>query len=66
MIEDFPYAWVDFGGDPNTLLPPGTQWDALGKRSHFEVFFFFLLSKFYLIFYPPILIKILNADVGPS
>jgi len=26
-IQDFPYAGVDFRGDPDMALPPGEQWD---------------------------------------
>ena len=27
VIEDFPYAGMDFRGDREMPLPPGTQWD---------------------------------------
>ena len=30
-IQDFPYAGVDFRGDPDMALPPGEQWDDSGK-----------------------------------
>ena len=36
MIEDFPYAGVNFRGDLDTSLPRGTDWDTSSKRSHFE------------------------------
>ena len=26
-IQDFPYAGVDYRGDPDMALPPGEQWD---------------------------------------
>ena len=29
-IQDFPYAGVDFHGDPDMILPPGEQWDDIG------------------------------------
>ena len=29
-IEDFPYAGMDYKGDPKTSLPLGAQWDASG------------------------------------
>ena len=29
-IQDFPYAGVDFRGDPDMILPPGEQWDDTG------------------------------------
>ena len=31
MIQDFPYAGMDYHGDPNMTLPPGEQWDDSGK-----------------------------------
>ena len=31
-IEDFPYTSIAFRGDPEVSLPPGAQWDKLGKR----------------------------------
>ena len=30
-VQDFPYAGVDFCGDPDMGLPPGEQWDDSGK-----------------------------------
>ena len=30
-IQDFPYAGVDFRGDPDMALPLGEKWDDLGK-----------------------------------
>ena len=41
MIEYFTYAGVDFRGDLDTSLPPGAQWDAIGKESNFEAFYVF-------------------------
>ena len=29
-IEDFPYAGMDFRGDPELALPPGGNWDDTG------------------------------------
>ena len=31
VIEDFPYAGMDFRGDENLALPEGMQWDVSGK-----------------------------------
>ena len=31
VIDDFPYAGMDFRGDENLALPEGMQWDASGK-----------------------------------
>ena len=30
-IQDFPYARVNFRGDPDMVLPPGEQWDDTGN-----------------------------------
>ena len=30
MFEDFPYAGMDFRGDPELALPPGMNWDETG------------------------------------
>ena len=27
FVEDWPYAGIDFRGDPDMLLPAGEQWD---------------------------------------
>ena len=37
VIEDFPYARMDFCGDRDMSLPPGAQWDDSGKN-HFDMF----------------------------
>ena len=31
VIQDFPYARMDYHGDPDMGLPPGEQWDDTGK-----------------------------------
>ena len=31
VIQDFPYAGMDYRGDPDMTLPPGEQWDDSGK-----------------------------------
>ena len=50
-IEDYPYAGIDFRGDPNMPLPPGLAYGDIGNESQpllflkkFEVFNFFLFS----------------------
>lgn len=62
VIQDFPYAGIDFRGDPDMVLPPGEQWDESGKIlfnfSYFKFFYFFIVSK--------LIVKISNADVGPQ
>ena len=63
-IQDFPYAGVDFRGDPDMVLPPGEQWDDTGN---FIFHKFFKLSIFLFVLYR---LKtdsnnFQNADVGP-
>ena len=47
-IEDYPYAGIDFRGDPDMPLPPGSAYGDIGNESRpllffkiFEVFNFF-------------------------
>ena len=47
-IQDFPYAGVDFRGDPDMVLPPGEQWDDIGNFIFHK--FFFKLSIFFVCF----------------
>ena len=44
VIEDFPYAGMDFHGDREIPLPPGAQWDESGKK------YFLTCSNFYFYF----------------
>ena len=44
VIEDFPYAGIDFRGDREMALPAGEQWDESGKN-HFQQF---LISNFFV------------------
>ena len=52
-IEEYPYACIYFCGDPDLILPDGTQWGAMGKNvltmflilRFLHVFLFFMLSK---------------------
>ena len=48
-IQDFPYAGVDFRGDPDMALPPGEQWDDSGKI----IFNIFLIFIFFYFLYRP-------------
>ena len=32
MIQDFPYAEMDYRGDLDMILPPGEQWDDSSKN----------------------------------
>jgi len=46
-IQDFPYAGIDFRGDPDMALPPGEQWDDSGNHfQHFpNVNFYYFLYR---------------------
>ena len=43
-IQDFPYAGIDFRGDPDMVLPQGEQWDDRGTLffTSFQIMYFFL------------------------
>ena len=43
VLEQFPYAGLDFRGDPDLVLPPGGAWGEMGKS-------FFIFIKFLWIF----------------
>ena len=47
-IQDFPYAGVDFHGDPDMALPPGEQWDDAGKII-FNIFPNLIFCCFYIV-----------------
>ena len=42
-LERFPYAGMDFRGDPDLVLPPGGAWGELGKK---KIKFFNILNFF--------------------
>ena len=48
-IDDYPYAGIDFQGDPNMPLPPGAAYGDIGKESQ-TLFLSFLNYKFFLCF----------------
>jgi hypothetical protein len=41
MIDDYAYTGLDFQGDPDLVLPKGSQWGDLGKK------YFCFLQCFY-------------------
>ena len=48
-IDDYPYAGIDFRGDPDMPLPPGSAYDDISNESRtsfqiFELFNFFVFS----------------------
>ena len=44
-LEQFPYAGLDFRGDPDLVLPPGGAWGEMGKS-----FFIFYHYQFFMDF----------------
>ena len=53
-IEDYPYAGIDFRGDPDMPLPPGSAYGDIGNESRPLLFLKFLK---YLIFFCVFLIN---------
>ena len=63
-IQDFPYAGIDFRGDPDMVLPPGEQWDESGKILFNIVSILNLFCYFSIV--SKLIAKVSNADVGPQ
>ena len=50
-IEDYPYAGIEFWGDPDMPLPPGSAYGDIGNESRPSLFLNFLeLFNFFLYF----------------
>ena len=49
MIEDYPYAGIDFSRDPEMPVPPGEVRGEIGK-SPLVLFFFVCICNFYVFF----------------
>jgi hypothetical protein len=49
VIEDFPYARVDFRGSADLVLPEGIQWDASGLKDHSIVTIFLFCFYMFLV-----------------
>jgi hypothetical protein len=32
MVDDYTYVGLEFRGDPNLVLPEGSQWGNIGKK----------------------------------
>lgn len=47
-IQDFPYAGVDFRGDPDMALPLGEKWDDTGNLIFRK---FLIIYIFVVVFY---------------
>jgi len=48
-IQDFPYAGVDFRGDPDMVLPQGEQWDDKGISFFTSFLNYLLFICFYIV-----------------
>jgi hypothetical protein len=44
-LEDYPYAGLDFKGDPNMPLPPGSAYRDIGMQLFFEYFNFLYFCR---------------------
>ena len=40
IVENYPYAGVDFRGDPDLVLPPSAAWGAIGEIAIFKLYDF--------------------------
>ena len=49
-IDDYPYARIDFRGDPNMPLPPGLAYGDIGNESRPSFLNFFELFNFFFVF----------------
>jgi hypothetical protein len=47
VIEDFPYARVDFQGSADLVLPEGIQWDASDMKLNMSMYFFYIVLYLY-------------------
>ena len=48
VVDDYPYAEMDFRGDPDLVLPPGAAWGTVSKFAIFELYnFFCIFSNMY-------------------
>lgn len=51
MIDDYAYGGMDFMGDPELMLPPGTQWGPQGTKVSLEYKTYFLTFESYVLFW---------------
>ena len=65
-LEQFPYAGMDFRGDPDLVLPPGGAWGELGNFyfQNFKIFMNFKYKYIYICLRVLILLKCQNTDIG--
>jgi hypothetical protein len=51
MIEDYPYAGIDFSRDPEMPVPPGEERGEIGKSPPILFFLFVCICNFYVFFW---------------
>jgi len=44
-LEDYPYARIDFRGDPDMPFPPGFAYKEIGMKQFSNIFHFFVFFK---------------------
>ena len=51
VYSEYPYAGMDFRGDPDLVLPDGELWGAIGKSfDHILVYrFSFIMSLYFIL-----------------
>ena len=62
FIEDWPYAGIDFRGDPDMPLPVGEQWDDGGKT--LDLFLIFIFCNVFEFFHVHVLINSMMCRCG--
>ena len=67
VLEQFPYAGMDFRGDVDLILPPGGAWGELCNFlfSNLQIFMNFKYRDIYICIRVLILLKCQDADIGP-
>jgi hypothetical protein len=51
-LDDYPYAGIDFRGDPDMPLPLGAAYGAIGKKYFYILYFLYLKEQkyFWMVF----------------
>jgi len=58
-VDDYPYAGLDFRGDPDLVLPPNAAWGEIGeKKFFFLLFYHFLDFSIIIIILKNVLVKL--------
>jgi len=65
VFSEYPYAGMDFWGDPDLVLLAGEQWGAIGKISTISLFIVSLCNVLVLYSIKSKQNSCAHADVGP-